>query len=302
MRRISLAFSLLLIFAALQIYAQKKIILGTYNTPVADVVISSLSPDANFGGSPNLDPYAWTQGGSLNIVRPLIRFDLSAIPAGAIIDEVLMVLYWDPFTHNGGKHAGQTDFSVSRVLEPWEEMKVTWNTQPAVSSKNRVAVPTAAYDQQNYVINVTELVKDILADSPAKNYGFLLQLNNETPYNAAFLASADNADPSRHPQLWVTYDDGFSGTGDNGLSAGDHRFSIRPNPASGVFSIIMEGVFSPDKFTADIFDMQGKLVLTEELAGSFSYVYANQLPAGIYILKIRNAAGYVQEQKIVMTK
>lgn len=303
MKRFTVSFTFCLFILTYSAQGQKKIILSPFNTQVSDAVLGSIAPDQNWGTEPSLDPYTWTQGGIVNIVRPLIRFDLSSLPSSADkIKKAVMVLYYDPFTHGGGKHAGLTAFSVLRVTSPWDELNVTWNNQPSTTDMNAVAVPAAVYDQQNYVIDVTELVKDMLGSSPANNYGFMLRLNNENPYNAVFLASSNNADASRHPQLWVTYDDGLVGTGDDALKAASVDFEIVPNPASGVFSITIQGDAPAATYEADIFDLQGKLVLKQALSGSFTYLYVNPLPAGTYVLKIRSDAGYVQTEKIVLTK
>jgi hypothetical protein len=142
----------------------------------------------------------------------------------------------------------------------------------------------------------------MFAESPPKNYGFMLRLDEEIIFNAVYLASSNNADLSRRPQLWITYDDGLVGAGSSGLSASGVHFSVAPNPSSGVFSVTMEGDFSAEKYEAEVFDLQGKTLLKQPLTGSFSYLYANRLPAGTYLLQIRGDGGYVQQTKIVLTK
>jgi hypothetical protein len=38
------------------------------------------------------------------------------------------------------------------------------------------------------------------------------------------------------------------------------------------------------------------------MTGSYSLLYMQNLPAGTYVLKIRGAAGFVQEEKVVVVK
>lgn len=294
---------LFLIFgAANPLPAQKKIVLTTYNSQIADVAIASIAPDVNWGKEPNIWPYCWTQNGIVNITRPLIRFDFTEIPAGAKVQEALLILHYDPTTHWFGYHSGNTDFYVRRILEPWDELTATWNNQPATTTQHELYVPPAAFNQQNYVLNVTDMVADMLsADSPG-NFGFMMSLQDEFPYNSVRIASADHADLSRRPQLWLTIDYGLTDTHDDGLKGKADRFKVGPNPTSGELSISSETIPNGTN-TAELYDTQGKLVLSQTLAGSFSYLYLNQLAAGVYVLKIFNdAEGYVQEEKIVVAR
>lgn len=49
--------------------------------------------------------------------------------------------------------------------------------------------------------------------------------------------------------------------------------------------------------------MQGQLTYSKELTGFVACLYLQQRPAGMYALKIINAAeGYSQEEKIVLSR
>lgn len=302
MKYFNTALALLLAFATSSLQAQKKIVLTSYNAQITDAMIASITPDVNWGKEPNLWPYSWTQGGIVNTTRPLLRFDLSDIPAGSTVQEALLILHYDPYTHAFGVHSGQTDFVVRRILEPWEEMTVTWDNQPGTTSVHEVYVPNAIFNQQNYVLNVTDMVKDMLSPASAGNFGFMLQLENEFPYSAVRLASIDNADVSLHPQLWLTLSEGLTGTIDNQQKRESNHFTVGPNPCSGELAVSSKTI--PDGVnTAEIYDAQGKLVLSQVLSGSFSYLYLNQLPAGMYVMKIFNdTSGYIQEEKIAVAR
>ncbi len=300
MKYLNLSFSLLLLLATtVSLPAQKKIVLTTYNSQITDAVISFIAPDVNWGKEPHMWCYAWTQNGDVNITRPLLKFDLSDVPAGTTVAEALLILHYDPYTHWFGKHSGLTNFSIRRITEPWDELAVTWNNQPATTGEHEISIPPASFDQQNYVVNVTDLVKDMLNEG---NNGFMFHLDYEFPYSVVRLAGADHADVSLHPQLWLTLDDDFVGTDDDHLKSEAGHFTVGPNPASGEL-VVSSKTVPKGVNTAEIYDAQGKLVLSQTLTGSYSYLYLNQFPNGMYVLKIFNdTSGYIQEEKIVLAK
>ena len=304
MKNLYHAFSLALVFLmSADLPAQSKIVLTTYNATITDAMIASIAPKTNWGSEPNLWPYSWTQDGIINITRPLIRFDLLEIPPGVVVEEALLILHYDPYTHWFDKHFGQTDFLVRRITEPWEEFSVSWSNQPATTTEHEVYVPPAVFDQQNYVIDVTELMKDMLSPSSPGNYGFMLQLQHELPYTAVRLAGTDHADVSRHPQLWLTLGSGAVGTEDESMNDdSEGHFTVGPNPTAGEVFVSSKTVPKGEN-TAEVYDAQGKRVFSQALTGSYSDLFLNNLPVGMYVLKIFNdASGYIQEEKIVVAR
>lgn len=300
MKKIYLIVTLLVFWAPQALLAQKKIVLTTYNSQITDAIIGSITPDINWGNEPHIWPYTWTQNGVINITRPLIRFDLSEIPSDAAVLEALLILHYDPYSGLFGYHEGLTDFTIRRITEPWEELTVTWNNQPSTTTEHEIQVPPAGFNQQNYVVDVTQLVRDMLKSDSPGNYGFMFSLDNEFPYNAVRLAGAENPDPSRHPQLWITLDDEPSGAGSPSVEV--NHYSVGPNPTSGQLFVSSKTVPEGEN-TAEVYDAQGKLVLSQALTGSYSLLYLQDLPAGMYLMKIFNDTdGYIQEEKIVVAK
>ena len=282
-------------------FGQKRIIIGSFNAGIEDAPASSLYPDNNYGSSLATIPYAWTQQGQVNITRAFYRIDLSLLPPKAKIDEALLILHFDPFSQAGQIHSTQNDFFIRRVTGPWTEMGLTWNNQPTTTATNQVYVPASSYERQNYVINVTGILQDILADSITGNQGFRLQLNNEAPYRAVIIASKENPDVSRHPQLWVRYSDPLVGTQDELQDRSGPVFQVFPNPSSGQFTVTSNEALSGN-FTAELYNLEGRRVLQQGLTGSYSLVYAQNLPAGNYVLKIRSDAGFEQVEKVILVK
>jgi hypothetical protein len=168
-----------------------------------DAVFCLLVPDNNYGNVDDINLYAWTQSGNLNVKRTTIEFNLSSIPAGAVIDSAFLSLYYNT-TSIYSSYTGPAAFWIRRITSPWDEATVTWTTQPTFTSTNQVSVPQGASPTQDYPnINVTQLVKDMIAN--ADSHGFMIMFQDETPYKIILFASSDHANSALHPKLVVHY-------------------------------------------------------------------------------------------------
>ncbi len=169
--------------------------------------ISTQNTTANFGSAIDFFSATWTCGGNC-IDRSLILFDLSSIPASATILNATVSLYVDNNATEG--ITGQPTYGTNnagwfqRVTSAWNSSTVTWATQPTTTTTNEVALPQSSNSSENYSVNVTQLVKDII--SSGNNYGFeLLQQNETTPYQSLIFGSSYNSDTNTHPQIQVCY-------------------------------------------------------------------------------------------------
>lgn len=164
----------------------------------------------NYGSNQTLLSHTWTTGGQYDGSRILIDFDLSLIPVGSNLLEAKLSLYNDPTsTSMNGEHSNYSHPNASylrRITSPWNEDEVTWNTQPTYTTNNEVMLDATIDPHQNFEdIDVTSMVVDML-ELPEYSAGFMLMLQDESPYCALVFASSDHADPTKHPSLLVTYD------------------------------------------------------------------------------------------------
>lgn len=142
--------------------------------------------------------------GGLNVNRALIHFDLSVIPANAIVTSATMNLYSLGPPQYTIAHSGTNNSTLlQRVIQTWNHTTVTWNNQPLATSQNQVTLPPHTVPLQNYLnIPVTQIVLDMISTN---NYGFLLKLFNEVPVNALVFASLNCGVPAKFPTLEITY-------------------------------------------------------------------------------------------------
>jgi len=162
----------------------------------------------NYGTAPYLNMHAWTNIGNTANQRALIDFDLSMIPSNATIQSAYLFLFVDMnvSTFPGGHQqlSGSNESIIERVIANWNELLVTWNNQPGTTTLNQTTIPQSTASNQDYIIDVTNLVQDMINDT-INSFGFYMKLINENYYRRMIFASKDNPDPELHPRLHVTY-------------------------------------------------------------------------------------------------
>ncbi|MBN2571917.1 MAG: DNRLRE domain-containing protein [Ignavibacteriales bacterium] len=170
-----------------------------------DAVINSVYPESNYGKLPDIHLYAATEGGRSYLNRVAITFDISKIPDDAKIDSAFLSLYFNSNSYYGNEHKGENGFTIRRIVSSWDENTITWNTQLVATYQNEVYVPKSSTPTQDFIdINITNLVQDIV-DNRDLSYGFLLLLQEETPYKILLFASSNNSNRSLRPKLAVYY-------------------------------------------------------------------------------------------------
>jgi len=161
-----------------------------------------------------IDARAWTwngQGDGPGITRSFFACDLSELPPTARILRAVLGLYQDKRVANTNKNAQHSTLSgsnalvVQRIISPWSEQDISWNTQPTTTDSNQVIVQASTNPIQDYQIDVTPLLKDAL-DHNELSLGLALKLLHEQPYRAVAFSSNDNTDPDSHPRLVITYE------------------------------------------------------------------------------------------------
>ncbi len=185
-------------------------------------LLMSLRPGSEYMGNTNygtqikFNSGEWTSGGYRVKERSIIDFNFSIIPQGAVIQEAKLSLYaMQPQPNDEYKHVSyiirqnssyKSNASyLERVTGSWTETGVTYNSQPTTSTANRVLLPQSTTSDQNYLnVDITALVQDIV-NNPSSSFGLLLKLQTEQYYTRMAFCSKDHSDPSRHPQLTITY-------------------------------------------------------------------------------------------------
>lgn len=174
-----------------------------------DAYITDFYPNTNFKNDGDFGGIAWMTNDTGYIGRTLFRFDLSGIPQNAAVTNAkLLLTYNQAPTHYGsaGHHqdSGSNACYLQRILQQWEDSSVTWNSQPQVTAADQVMVEASTSNFQNYSIDVTAAVNDMVKN-PNSNFGFLFRLQAESPVRVLGFSSG-NTDSTLRPVLEITYE------------------------------------------------------------------------------------------------
>ena len=270
-------------------YSQTTLSLQPNGTNGKDAEIGLIVPDTNYGTSEKLSPYAWTQGGSLNVTRGFLEFDLTSIPANATITSAKLSLYFNPYYPAVPQHNGNNSMWIRRVLTAWDENTITWNNQPNTTLTSEINVPQSTTNNQNYPdIDVTILVQEMLAIS-GNNHGFMIRLQDESPYSNSMLASSDNQDATIRPKLEVTFTTSTATLVENNNVF--NSVKVYPNPfiSTDEISVDLGEKFSFIKAT--ITNSLGQVVAKGSFASTDLIKMQIDGPKGLYFLCLETEKG-----------
>src|SRR6266404_7919 len=185
--------------------------------PVGDAEIDQHNPDLNQGGATMAVSGALGAAAGFEIRRALFQFDLQGqIPAGAVIHSVTLrvaVVFKLPLS------PASSSFDLRRVLSPWTETEVTWNSRlsnvpwqtPGVTgptdSAGAASSSVFVSGLGSYTFPSTPaLVADVQAwvNDPTVSFGWLLVSEKETtPRTARHFATHEDAVNS--PRLVINF-------------------------------------------------------------------------------------------------
>lgn len=156
---------------------------------------------------PELNAAAWTWDGTPGAIRGFFKFDLSGVPANAIILSAKLTLFSNPTPINGGadaaNHGSNNAFYIQRIASNWDQLTMTWQTQPSVEATNQVLIP---HTNEAFLDLVDVDVKNMVTRMHTiNNYGFMIRLQDEVYYNNRNFCSSEHANAAKHPKLVITY-------------------------------------------------------------------------------------------------
>ncbi|AUB81634.1 hypothetical protein THSYN_12135 [Candidatus Thiodictyon syntrophicum] len=162
---------------------------GAVNAPVAaDAYVLATAPNTNYGGAAN--------GTSLKInpaARALLRFDLSALPAGFASFEVAkatLYVWVSTLLAPGGLEA-------RALADAWSETGVTYSNAPAeghpIASSELAVAPAGRYLR----LDVTAQVRSWV-ETPEGNFGLALSSDQNSPEASLLIDAKENTQTS-HP-------------------------------------------------------------------------------------------------------
>ena len=209
---IKLLLFVVCIFIFENIFGQNTTILKPGPSLGKDAFVTSYSgnQNSNFGGSQDIAAVSWTSSQIPFDSRSYFEFDLSQIPSNATVISASLNLFHNPNSGHSQGHQGNNGSILMRVTSPWTESTVSWNNQPSYSSNGQILLPNSSNSTQDYLgISVDAQIQDMISN-PSQNFGFVLQLQNETIFRSIVFASSDHPDSLLRPELSISWTDSLS--------------------------------------------------------------------------------------------
>ncbi len=271
------------------------------NVHGADVNICNLFPTTNLSGPTGTDMLkaeAWTSNGSPMTTRALMEFYTDSIPANAVINSANLYLFSDTVDsfHFHSQLSGSNDAYIKRVATNFDMSTVAWGNAPTAYSTNSVYLPASTNNNEDYVVNVTQLLNDSRANNDTK-FALLFGLNVESYYRKLQFLPGSTTYMDKRPYLHVCYSipDRLKE-----VTTETPGFSINPNPSNGIFNIVFNSPFSGSVY---VYDQLGKIVyqgtINQEVSKTINlsgYTSSN------YIVKAISKEGSISTGKIIKTK
>lgn len=235
----------------------------------------------NYSATPALNFYAWTNSGVPRIKRSFLRFDLSVIPAGSVVQAARLSLFHNPDDALEGVdvHAGDNAWVIQRTVGAWDPTLVTWNSQPGVTTQDAVYMPATTSGTEDFVdIDVTALVQGMIA---AGESGFRLSLLTEQIARMIILSSGEDAIAARHPRLEVDVELGI------GVAEMlDHRDVSVVVQADASIRVSGQGLLD-----VMVFDASGRAVHSARLNSAVAVVPTEGWAPAQYLVRVTDADG-----------
>ena len=247
----------------------------------------------------------WTSSGEPYTWQFLLQFDMSAVPADAVINSAYLSL-WANLTSPSG-YSGRPMYGtgnatyINRIVDPWSTTTLTWMTPPGFSMTHPATLAQSTATDENYLNqNVTAMVQDMFQYEG--NHGFLFRMVQETtPYNSMIFCSPEyyTTDTSMSPLLVVTY---TTNTGVNEVNTEREALTVEPNPATNQI-IATYGAGKFGKASLVLMDMTGRILIAHEttLTGQ-NYnetLPVLDLPRGTYLLRLTTGSE-VSMKKVIL--
>lgn len=168
--------------------------------PIEDSFVESSAPAVNYGGTGGLyvgDAQPTAPG---SIARSYLKFDLSALPAGAVIDTARLYLY------NTVMYYPAIDIGAHFLPnDTWTEMGITWTNAPVGFN----AVPTALTTINMTVWTAWDVTPDVQTEWAGDGvYSVVMKepaAGEGAGGNYVLFNSREDPQPTDRPYLWIEY-------------------------------------------------------------------------------------------------
>jgi len=162
-----------------------------------DSPVESNNPTTNYGNSTGCA----VGNTATNIIRTYIKFDLSTIPANAIVVDADLKLYqWGTL--------GTDNFTIGlyKVTSDWDESIIDWDPQPTCSFDAEITSEISWGTTPTWRSWDIDTLAQAWLDGSITNYGVVLKDTNEASVDMlAYFLTSDYATDTKRPKLEIDY-------------------------------------------------------------------------------------------------
>lgn len=251
--------------------------------------------NTNFGSQDRLNVFYDKSSTIAKVFRSFISYDLSSIPANAIIVDAKLKLV----THTVNNTISHPIY-VQRVNQSWSSSTVTWNNQPSVITSDQLSFTHAQTSGTGtHQLNVTAHVQKMVKD-PTTNQGWRIRLQSESGASTFGLMyhSSEATSSGNRPVLTVEYV--------LPLSLTPTVSHCTPGNSDGSFSVAVGGGSSITlgdvyfyKTVRDTTQLGNATLVNAKTTNNVQYnattkkITATNLSPGVYLLRVYDSKYYV---------
>jgi hypothetical protein len=175
-------------------------------TPTKDASIkfsnkNSSYADKNYGDKQEMSLYSSNFGG--DITKEQILIDFGELPVHSrLVTSAKLHLF---FPKLAAVDHGENAFKIYNCSNEWDESKVTWNNQPAISNSALYIETGSIAGQADYEIDVTNLIKSSNSDYVCFFF-MLISSAGYGKYSVVNIASSENYIKNNRPRLMIKYE------------------------------------------------------------------------------------------------
>lgn len=172
--------------------------------PVADACVIQNAPTTNAGSTIDMWVGRDEDETNMGVLRSLVRFDVSSIPAGSTITSATLRVYLAGYWDYRNRRRTVTSY---RLGGSWAEGSVNWNNCPA-SAESYGSVDTISDGVWKYYdLDITTLVQAWVSGAYS-NYGLMLrgpEISGAESSTRVFLTREEGETGEFRPQLVINY-------------------------------------------------------------------------------------------------
>jgi hypothetical protein len=167
-----------------------------------DAYVTEGFPKYNYSHLPFLHMLSYTKLDTIdNDSQFLLRFGFASLPQTLNVDSAFIKL----FAYDKGHFGTNNSFYIEPITEVWINKEVNWQNKPKTNSKEAILLSAPSHKMQDYKINVTKYVTQVLENKRSNNGHLFRLVDEEKPHKGLRFCSGEHDSADKRPRLEIYY-------------------------------------------------------------------------------------------------